>query len=100
MKSLLITNSNDAKIGLRLAGIEAQVFEDSHAALAALERAIDDHEIGLILLTDAIVDPIYEQVMALKLQVKHTMILTIPNPGSAFKDHIGQYVRDSIGIKY
>ncbi len=100
MKTLLITNSNDAKVGARLAGIEALVVDDASAALAAVKRAVADQTIGLILLTDQLAQPLDAQIMELKLSISGTMILTIPDPGGKFPDRIGQYVRQSIGIKY
>ncbi len=100
MKTLLITNSNDAKVGMRLAGIEALVVDDANAALLAIKKAIADQTIGLILLTDQLARPLNQQIMDLKLSVSGTMILTIPDVGGELSDQIGQYVRKSIGIKY
>ena len=51
-------------------------------------------------LTDGVVESCYKEVMELKLAEKDTLILTIPDPGKDFKDHIAQYVRESIGIKF
>ncbi len=100
MKTLLITNSNDAKVGMRLAGIESHIVDSATEAMVAIKKAIADETIGLILLTDQLARPLHEQIMALKLSVSGTMILTIPDMGGEFSDQIGQYVRQSIGIKY
>ncbi len=100
MRTRLITSSNDAKIGARLTGIESIVVGEDDDVLAILKETLKDAEIGLILLTDELVDAIYQEVMELKLNSKKTMILTIPNAGEPFKDHIADYVRESIGIKY
>ncbi len=100
MKTLLITNSNDAKVGMRLAGIDAVIVESATEALSAVKKATKDQTIGLILLSDQLAMPIYDDIMALKLMVKGTMILTIPDVGSDYQDRIGQYVSQAIGIKY
>ncbi len=100
MKTLLITNSNDAKVGMRLAGIDATIVQTADEALSAMKKAIKDQEIGLILLSDQLAQPIYDEIMALKLSVSGTMILTIPDVGSDYQDRIGQYVSQAIGIKY
>ncbi|MCK8059887.1 MULTISPECIES: V-type ATP synthase subunit F [unclassified Fusibacter] len=100
MKTLLITNASDTRVGMRLAGIEAVMVTSGEETLVRLKEAIENPQVGLVLLTDGIVDSCYEEVMALKLVEKDTMILTIPDPGQPFKDHIAQYVRESIGIKF
>ncbi len=100
MRTLLITDSNDAKVGLRLAGIETTVVALSEQALDAIKAAIKDADIGLILVTERLAAPIHKQILELKLSLRGTMILTIPDPGDDFQDHIGQYVSQSIGIKY
>ncbi len=100
MKTLLVTDCNDAKVGLRLAGIDAVVVRDSVEALAVSERALRDEQIGLLLITDRLAASIYDEIMALKLTSSGTMILTIPDPGGDFNNRIEQYVSQSIGIKY
>ncbi len=100
MKTLLITDSNDAKVGLRLAGIDAVMASDSEEALELSRKAIRNDEIGLLLITDRLASPIYDEIMALKLTASGTMIMTIPDPGSDFQNRIAQYVQKSIGIKY
>ncbi len=100
MKTLLITNSNDAKVGMRLAGIDAVIVQTADEALSVTKKAIKDQTVGLILLSDQLASPIYDDIMALKLTVSGTMIMTIPNVGEDYQDRIGQYVSQAIGIKY
>ncbi len=100
MRTLLITNSNDTKVGMRLAGIDAEIVNTADEALDATKKAIRDQSIGLILLSDQLAAPIYDELMALKLTVSGTIIMTIPDEGQDYQDHIGQYVSQSIGIKY
>jgi V/A-type H+-transporting ATPase subunit F len=100
MKTLLITNASDAKVGMRLAGIQTILVNSPEETLRVLEESIKKPHIGLVLLTDGVVESCYKEVMELKLAEKDTLILTIPDPGKDFKDHIAQYVRESIGIKF
>ncbi len=100
MKSVLLTGQKDAVIGFRLAGIAAEQVQDSSAIIPKVKQYLADDDIGIILITDDIASPVYEDIMALKLVTKQTIILTIPSPGEPFVDRIGAYIGQSIGIKY
>ncbi len=99
MKSLLLTASNDARLGFRLAGIESQIISDGQELLAAVDKAIANPDIALILITSEVADSVRQQLLDIKLKTKNTSILLIPEPHSDFSNHIEQYVNQAIGIK-
>ncbi len=99
MKSLLLTASEDARLGFRLAGIDSKIVKTGAELLEALELAINDENIALILITTDIAEEVYEEIMAIKLKQKNDFILLIPKPKAPFKDYISEYVSQSIGIK-
>ncbi len=100
MNTLLITDAHDAIVGMRFSGIESLRVHSSLEMLSALEDALADENIGLVLITETLVAPQYKAVMARRLEETQTMILIIPDPGKSFTDHIATYVRESIGIRF
>ncbi|MBQ4313107.1 MAG: V-type ATP synthase subunit F, partial [Clostridia bacterium] len=52
MKFFLISSNNDTTIGLRLAGIDGVIVRDEEEARAALERAVADESVGVVLMTE------------------------------------------------
>lgn len=103
MRSLLITDlqgSQDAVLGFRFCGILAVQVNSPEDTLAALDKALADRDIGLVLLTERLASACYAEVMARRLAEQRTMVLIIPDPGQPFSDHIATYVRDAIGIRF
>lgn len=99
MQTLLLTDQEDAKTGMRLAGIESVWVQDKNTFIDQLDQAIDDPQIGLILMTSGLFHLCEAEVMERKLKHRHTLILMIPDPDAPFEDRIQSYIRDSIGIK-
>ena len=52
MKMYLISDNIDTYTGMRLAGVEGVVIHERSELKDALEQAISDKEIGIILLTE------------------------------------------------
>lgn len=101
MKFYLISDNIDTLIGMRLAGIEGTVVHEEHEVSAALQKAIADEDIGVVLITErlgALCEPV---VSRLKLNSRRPLIVEVPDRhgGGRTKDAISRYVRESIGIK-
>ena len=99
MQTLLLTDQEDAKTGMRLAGIESKMVQGADQFIEALDQAITNPKFGLILMTSSLFHLCEEEVMERKLKYRHTLILMIPDPDAPFEDRIQTYIRDSIGIK-
>lgn len=100
MKSFLISHNEDAIIGLRLAGIEGVLAKDKEETQKYFEEAVEDPEIGIIIITEKIFEEIEEQVLELKKTFDSKLITTIPDrTGLRDKNFIMRYVKESIGIK-
>ena len=56
MKSFLISDNRDTWVGMRLAGINGIIIHEKDELLEALNAARKDEEIGLIIMTEKIVD--------------------------------------------
>ena len=99
MKIILITNSTDASIGMRLAGVETVLVRTEQKARDALEKAVNSGDAGLILITDGIEKFCNEEVASIKKKGR-PLLICVPDSDKGFESSgaIGDYVRNAIGI--
>lgn len=100
MKFFLISDSTDAMIGMRLAGIEAVKVSDAAGAEKEFGKATADENIGILLVTAGVAALCPETVMRLK-QGNRPLLAVIPDGdgNGRNKDSITEYIREAIGIK-
>lgn len=100
MKMFLISDNVDTHTGMRLAGIEGVVVHERHELKEALETALADSDIGIILLTEKFGREFPEIVDDVKLARRLPLIVEIPDRhGTGRKpDFITSYVNEAIGI--
>ena len=79
MKSFFISDNHDTCVGMRLAGIDGIILHEREEFLEALKKAMMDSEIGIIILTEKIVDLAPEVVMEIKTKNKKPLIIEIPD---------------------
>lgn len=97
---LLITDRTDAMIGLRLAGVETALVRDKVSAEAEFDKASNDENIGILLITAGIEKMCKDKVDEIR-QTGKPLISTVPDSdkssdvGSAITD----YIANAIGIK-
>lgn len=65
----------------QLAGIQGIIAETPNAALDEIKKLTDDSDVGLILLSDDISNPINDQLTKLRAE-KSTLVFSLPSPGS------------------
>ncbi|MGL4735951.1 MAG: V-type ATP synthase subunit F [Cellulosilyticaceae bacterium] len=101
MKSFVISDNKDTWVGMRLAGIHGIMAHDKTEVLSAMEEAMKDREIGLIIVTEKIVDMAHEEIMEWKLKKKTPLIIEIPDRHGTTRgqDVITSYIRESVGIR-
>lgn len=101
MKSFFISDNHDTWVGMRLAGIDGIILHEREEFLEALKKAMMDSEIGIIILTEKIVDLAPEVVMEIKTKNKKPLIIEIPDRHGTTRgqDVITSYIRDSVGIR-
>ena len=101
MKSFLISDNRDTFVGMRLAGINGMIVHSSEEASAAIKKCVDNDDIGVLILTEKIVDMLKDEVMRLKLKCKKPLIIEIPDRHGTTRgyDLISTYIRESVGIK-
>ena len=101
MRFYLVSDNIDTLVGMRLAGIEGVVVHEKDEVNEALKSAMNDPEIGIVLVTEKLVNLCPDLVYDLKLNRKRPLIVEIPDrhgSGRA-KDSITRYVREAIGVK-
>ena len=101
MQIYLISDNIDTYTGMRLAGVEGVVVHQREELREALQKAIANKEIGIILLTEKFRREFPEIIDDVKLHHKTPLIIEIPDRhGTGRKpDFITSYVNEAIGLK-
>ena len=101
MQFYLISDNVDTQVGLRLAGIEGVIAHEKDDVRQALEKAVQNKDIGIILITEKLVKLCDELVYDLKLNRRQPLIVEIPDRHgtSQITTAISRYVQEAIGIK-
>lgn len=101
MKSFLISDNRDTFVGMRLAGVNGIIVRSAEEASEAIKKYINIDDIGVLILTEKVVDMVKEEVMELKLKCKKPLIIEIPDRHGTTRgyDLISTYISESIGIK-
>ncbi len=101
MRYFVISDNSDTLTGLRLAGIEGTRADTREETLSAIEAAVQDPSIGILLITEKLAALCPEQVNALKLTSVRPLLVEIPDRHHTGRepDSITRYIREAIGIK-
>ena len=101
MKMYLISDNVDTLTGMRLAGVEGSVVHERNELKEALDKALADKEIGILLLTEKFGREFPEIIDQVKLGRKLPLIVEIPDRhGTGRKPNfITSYVNEAIGLK-
>lgn len=65
----------------QLAGIQGIIVEGPDKALDEIKKLTDDSDVGLVLVSDDISDPINDELTELRAK-KDTLVFSLPAPGS------------------
>ena len=101
MKMFLISDNIDTLTGMRLAGVEGAVVHERDELKEALNKALADRDIGILLLTEKFGREFPEIIDNVKLNRKFPLIVEIPDRhGTGRKpSFITAYVSEAIGVK-
>lgn len=101
MKFYLISDNVDTKMGMRIAGIEGVVASSAEDVISALNSAVEDESIAVVLMTEKLVSLCHDKVYDIKLNRRRPLIVEIPDRhgNSGAIDAISRYVEEAIGIK-
>lgn len=101
MKMYLISENIDTYTGMRLAGVDGIIVNDSASFKEAFEGALEDKELGILLISDSLFAANSDMIIDKKLNLRTPLILSIPDRGknAAVTDAISSYIGDAIGVK-
>lgn len=101
MRFYLISDNVDTQVGMRLAGIEGVVVHEENEVRQALESAMEQEDIAVVLITETLLSLCSEMIYNLKLNRRRPLIVEIPDRhgNGRTKDSITRYVREAIGVK-
>ncbi|HHZ00899.1 MAG TPA: V-type ATP synthase subunit F [Sedimentibacter sp.] len=101
MRSFLISDNRDTFVGLRLAGIDGKIVHSREDALNEMKKAIQSNDIGILILTEKILDMIKDEVMEYKIKSGLPLIIEIPDRHGSARDTsaIEEYIKNSVGAE-
>lgn len=101
MKSYLISDNRDTWVGMRLCGIDGVILHEREALLDTLKKVLANPEIGIVILTEKVVDLAHDEIMDYKMKCNKPLIIEIPDRHGSNRgtDVITSYIRESVGIR-
>ena len=101
MKMYLISDNVDTLTGMRLAGVDGIIVHERDELKEAIEKAMSDSEIGIVLLTEKLGREFPELIDEIKLERKIPLLIEILDRHGTGrkKDFITSYVNEAIGLK-
>ena len=100
MKMFLISDNIDTQTGMRLAGVDGVVVHERDELRQALEEALADKDIGILLLTEKFGRDFPDVIGPARASCSMPLIIEIPDRhGTGRKaNFITAYVNDAIGL--
>ncbi len=101
MRCRLISDNRDTLIGMRLAGIPGIVVHDRDSVCQALDEAMHDETVAVVMLTEKIEALCTDVVRRYKETVSKPLIVVIPDRhgGSDLTAAMSQYLAETVGIR-
>lgn len=101
MKMFLISDNVDTLTGMRLTGVDGVVVHERDELRAALEHAMNDETVGIILLTEKFGREFPDLIDETRLERTMPLLIEIPDRHGTGrkKDFITSYVNEAIGLK-
>ena len=101
MRYYLITDNTDTRTGMRLAGIEGELAATRQEAVAAINMAVADESVGVLLVTEKLAKLCPDVLAELKLNLESPLVVEIPDRHGTGRspDSITHYIREAIGVK-
>lgn len=101
MKYFLISDNIDTCTGLRLVGIEGIVVHEKSETELAIEQAIADPDIGILLITENLKALCADYIAEIVQTRRFPLVVEIPDRHGFRGDHnsIARYIETAIGLK-
>lgn len=101
MKCFLISDNIDTQMGMKLAGIDGVVVHERGEVLSAINKAMNDKDTAVVLITKKLTDLCRNEIYDFKLNMSRPLIVEIPDRhgDSNITDTISGYVSEAVGLK-
>ena len=98
---VLVIGHPEAVLGFSLAGLRGQAATTADEANAALDAALENHDIGIVLVTSDVAALIEQRLSRLKLRSNVPLVVEIPGPAGVPADQpsLNELVFRAIGVK-
>ncbi len=97
----LISDNVDTYTGMRLAGVDGVVVHEREELYQALQDALQDKTVGIVLLTEKLGREFSDMIDQFRLERKMPLLVEIPDRHGTgrSKDFITSYITEAIGLK-
>ncbi len=100
MKALVVSDSQEALVGFRLAGVPGRLVDEGNVA-SAVDEALGDKELALLIFTERVASWITTTLRELRLEGRPPLVVEVPGPegsrrGGGFLDN---FLGDALGVK-
>ena len=100
MISRVISRDDELLVALRMSGFEGVWCAEASDLHEAFQKALEDKNIGMIILNEKDFRELEEEVLAVKEKKRSPFICTLPGrDGYSEDDFILKYIREAIGVK-
>ena len=101
MRGWLISDNHDTLVGMRLAGIEGILVNETEEILEAIDTAVSMSDVGILVVTEKISAKIPDVIQRLRENGDLPLVIEIPDRHGTNRgpDFLTRYVRDAIGVK-
>ncbi len=98
---VLVIGHPDAVLGFSLAGVEGKAVSDATQASAALDAALKDRDLGIVLVSKDVAKMMEARMEELKLHSTMPLIVEIPSPAGIDprEPSLSEVVLRAIGIR-
>ena len=101
MKAFLISDNHDTLVLMRLAGIPGVIVHGHNETMEAVDNALNDKSLAIIVITELAAESIPERIQNLRKRDSLPLLVEIPDRHGTRRDadFLSRYVREAIGVK-
>jgi V/A-type H+-transporting ATPase subunit F len=98
---MLVIGSEDAVWGFALAGVRGQVVKSEEELSLALDAALADQTVDILLVTEDVADWDRQRLDTLKIRSTQPLVIEIPGPAGPDPDRptLSEIIRRTIGVR-
>ena len=100
MKFFCVADQDTVR-GFRLAGVDGRAASTPEEASAALDEALKDRDLGIIIMADTLAEGLRQRLDELRMKQTRPLIVVIPGPSGPMpgRKTLREFVQEAIGIQ-